>query len=332
MQRRRAPRASSLRAAAPRRAPGSAARAPWIALAALTALAAPGATGAEPKPAPVRSAAPAPPRAGKPAPPAPLDGATYDYALDPKAAGKPARSWLGRAFVHRIAAATPEKPLPLLVFIHGLNTELIRHRWMGGGQEGDIRRIAAELMEQGRIPPTLVAAPSSIVPEAVAVARTSWPDFDLNQFVDLTAERLRGVATVDRGRVIVAGHSGGGCNKSGGIAAAVRAATPVHAALVIDACMDVDTATVLAGAPQTAHVIVSWQPITWTKRPVRDFERAFRREVALHPPVPGVLRTVEQLHPSDPRPHDAMVPLVLRRWLPSLLSPDAAPDLPCVSP
>jgi hypothetical protein len=305
-----------------------------IRLAALTllaALAAPATTEAEPKPAPVLAAQPSP-RPGRPAPPAPLDGVTYDYALDPKAAGKPARSWLGRAFVHRVAAATPEKPLPLLVFIHGLNTELIRYRWMGGGQEGDVRRIAAELMEQGSIPPILVAAPSSIVPEAIAVARTSWPDFDLDRFVDLTAERLRGVATVDPGRVIVAGHSGGGCNKDGGVASAVRASTPVHAALVIDACMDVDIAPALAGAPQTAHLIVSWQPITWTKRPIRDFERAFRREVALHPPAPGVLREVEQLRPSDPRPHDAMVPLVLRRWLPALLSPDAAPDLPCVSP
>jgi hypothetical protein len=306
-------------------------RARLLALAALAALATPGSTGAEPKPSPVPAAEP-PPRSGKTVPPAPLDGATYDYALDPKAAGKSALSWLGRAFVHRVAAATPEKPLPLLVFLHGLNVELIRYRWMGGGQEGDVRRIAAELMEEGRIPPILVAAPSSVVPEAVAVARTSWPAFDLDRFIDLTAERLRGIATVDRTRVIVAGHSGGGCNKDGGIATAVRASTPLHAALVIDSCMDLDVVPPLAAAPRTTHVIVSWQPITWTKRPVRDFERAFQREVARRPAAPGALREVEQLRPADPRPHDAMVPLVLRRWLPSLLSPDAAPDLPCVSP
>ena len=85
-------------------------------------------------------------------------------------------------------------------------------------------------------------------------------------------------------------------------------------------------------APPASHVIVSWQPLTWTKRPIRDFEQAFLREVAQRPAAPGVLREVEQLRPADPMPHDAMVPLVLRRWLPSLLSAEAAPDLPCVSP
>ncbi|MCC6554139.1 MAG: hypothetical protein IT372_14125 [Polyangiaceae bacterium] len=295
---------------------------------ALLAISAPVLSGAEPRPAAV-PARPAP--RGK-APPAPLDGATYDYELDPKAAGKPELSWLGRAFVHRLAASSPDRPLPVLVFLHGINAELIKYRWMGGGREGDVRRIVAELIESGRIPPILVAAPSAVLPAATAVARTSWPAFDLQRFLDLTAERLRGVATLDRARVIVAGHSGGGCNKDGGISTAARAARPVHAALVIDGCMDPDMAPPLAAAPPTTHVIVSWQPLTWTKRPVRDFERAFRREVAARPPAPGVLREVEQLRPEEPSPHDAMVSLVLQRWLPPLLSPDAAPDLPCVSP
>jgi len=274
----------------------------------------------------------APQRAPAASAKAPLDGATHDYALDPKAAGKPERSWLGRAFVHRLAAGAPDRPLPVLVFLHGINTDLIKHRWMGGGNAGDIRRIAAELMESGRIPPILVAAPSAVVPAATAVARTSWPAFDLDRFLDLTAERLRGVATLDRSRVIVAGHSGGGCNKDGGVVTAARAAAPVHAALVIDACMDVDLAAPLSAARPTTHVIVSWQPLTWTKRPIRAFERAFLGEVEQRPAAPGVLREVEQLRPTAPMPHDAMVPLVLRRWLPSLLAPEAAPALPCVSP
>lgn len=310
----------------PRRAP---VRSRLLAAAVLAALAAPDTSGAEPRPAPVPEEAT--PRRSPPAP-ASLDGVTYDYALDPRAAGKPALSWLGRAFVHRLAAAEPARPLPMLVFLHGINGELIKYRWMGGGQEGDVRRIVAELMESGRIPPVLVAAPSAVVPAATAVARTSWPAFDLDRFLDLTAERLRGVAVIDRARVIVAGHSGGACNKDGGIATAARAAAPVHATLVIDGCMDVDMAPALAAARPTTHVITSWQPLTWTKRPIREFERAFLAEVARHPAAPGVLRAVEQLRPTAPMPHDAMVPLVLRRWLPSLLSPEAAPDLPCVSP
>jgi hypothetical protein len=235
-------------------------------------------------------------------------------------------------FVHRLAAADPRRPLPILIFLHGINPELIRYRWMGGGQEGDVRRIAAELIESGRIPPILVAAPSAVVPAATAVARTSWPSFDLDPFLDLTAARLDGAATIDRSRVLVAGHSGGGCNPAGGLAAAVHASIPVHAALAIDVCMDPDVAAPLARARPTTHVVVSWQTLSWARRPFRDFERAFRRERERRPAAPGVLRELEHLRPTEPMPHDAMVPLVLRRWLPPLLSPDAAPDVPCVSP
>ncbi|MGK3988404.1 hypothetical protein WME99_35505 [Sorangium sp. So ce136] len=309
---------------------------------------------APPKPAPVPAAPPKPaPVPAAPSPPKPaagqLDGATYDFERPPAPASgavqqgapsggaaapavPPEQRWLGRAFVHRLAAADPARPLPVLVFLHGTNEARIRYRWMGGGQEGDIRRIAAQLMEAGQIPPILVAAPSAVLPAAVAVARTSWPAFDLDAFLDATAERLRGVATLDRARVLVAGHSGGGCNPAGGIATAVRASTPLHAVLVIDTCMDVDLALPLARSAPTTHVVVSWQTMSWARRPFGDFRRAFQRGVDAHPAAPGVLRELEHLHPTEPMPHDAMVPLVLRRWLPPLLSPGAAPSVPCVSP
>ncbi|WP_437998120.1 hypothetical protein WMF26_47485 [Sorangium sp. So ce185] len=325
-----------------RAARGVALRAALALAAGLAAAAAPVRAGAQPRPAPVAAAKAAPGlRAG------PLDGATYDYERPPASgaveqgaahAGAPAgavppeQRWLGRAFVHRLAAAEPARPLPILVFLHGTNAAQIKYRWMGGGQEGDVRRIAAQLMEAGQIPPILVAAPSAVLPAAVAVARTSWPAFDLDAFLDATAARLRGVATIDRTRVIVAGHSGGGCNREGGVATAVRASIPVHAALVIDTCMDVDIALPLSQSPPATHVVVSWQTMSWAKRPIADFRRAFQRGVEARPAAPGVLRELEQLQPTEPMPHDAMVPLVLRRWLPPLLSPDAASGVPCVSP
>ncbi|WP_437937303.1 hypothetical protein [Sorangium sp. So ce341] len=336
----RAPRAA--RTLARRAAGGCALRAALALAAGLAATSSPLRAGAQPRPAPVAAAKAAPGlRAG------PLDGATYDYERPPASgaaeqgaaqAGAPAgavppeQRWLGRAFVHRLAAAEPARPLPILVFLHGTNAAQIKYRWMGGGQEGDVRRIAAQLMEAGQIPPILVAAPSAVLPAAVAVARTSWPAFDLDAFLDATAARLRGVATIDRTRVIVAGHSGGGCNREGGVATALRASIPVHAALVIDTCMDVDVALPLSRSPPATHVVVSWQTMSWAKRPIADFRRAFQRGVEAHPAAPGVLRELEQLQPTEPMPHDAMVPLVLRRWLPPLLSPDAAPGVPCVSP
>lgn len=259
----------------------------------------------------------------KPAP-KPLDGATLDYAYDARDIGRPERAWLGRAFVHSRAAASPGAPLPLVVFIHGLNTDRIKYRWMGGGNEGDARRIVADLIEAGQIPPVIVAAPSSIIPAAIANAVTSWPAFDLDRFLDLTAERLAGVAVIDRSRVIVAGHSGAGCNPTGGLPAALKGKTRPFAAISIDTCMMPSVGAELAKAPPSTHVIISWQTLSWAKRPFADFKATFLREVDKAPPSPGVLRELEAARPTEPMPHDAMVPLTFRTWLPKLLGNPSA--------
>src|SRR5262249_44502744 len=154
---------------------------------------------------------------------------------------------LGRAFVHKKAAALSGQALPVLIFIHGNNAEGIKYRWMGGGNEGDVRRIVAEMIEAGQVPPMVVAGPSSIDPNIMTNAGLTWPGFDLDLFLDKTAERLGSAAILDRGRVVVAAHSGGGCNIHGGLNSAVHAkGTPVLAGLSIDTCMMLDLATSLA--------------------------------------------------------------------------------------
>jgi pimeloyl-ACP methyl ester carboxylesterase len=257
----------------------------------------------------------------KPPPPPPLDGKTIDYAWDGKDIGHPERAWLGRSFVHSSVAADPAKPRPLLVFIHGLNSERIRYRWMGGGNEGDVRRIVAGLMESGRIPPVIVAAPSSIVLASVTNAVTSWPAFDLDRFVARTRDALAGVTTIDSSRIIVAAHSGGGCNAKGGIATAIAAKSPAYAALVIDTCMLPDLADVLAGARSDMHVVVSWQTQSWAKRPFDGFRSRFTSLIKKNPPSPGFFRELEHVRVKEPMPHDAMVGIALGRWLPTLLAP-----------
>jgi len=265
-------------------------------------------------------------RRKKQPPPPPLDGATYDYAYDGKADGHPERRWLGRVFVHDKAAALRGHPLPVLVFLHGLNGEKIKYRWMGGGQEGDVRRIVSEMIDAGTVPPMLVAAPSSIDPSTIANAGSAWPAFDLDNFLDRTIERLAAAAVVDRGRVIVAGHSGGGCNIHGGLATAMRARrTPVLAGLSIDTCMLFDLAKALAHAPKATHVVVSWQSISWPQREFKGFSRFFEREVDKAPPNPGVLRELDHEKPNVPGPHDAMVGITLRKYLPRILGPGAPP-------
>jgi hypothetical protein len=257
-------------------------------------------------------------------PPPPLDGASYEYAYDGVDVGHKDRAWLGRAFVHSSIATVPAKPAPILVFLHGMNTELIKYRWMGGGQEGDVRRIVAELMEAGSVTPMIVAGPSTIDPVTASNAVLLWPAFDLDKFLDRTAERLAGLATIDRSRVIVVGHSGAGCNIRGGLATALHAKAAPFADLVIDTCMATDFAKDLAHAPPATNVIVSWQSISWEDRLFDDFRHVFKRELKkATPPLEGVLRELDYEQPTTGGPHDAMVGITLRRWLPRLVPPPA---------
>jgi hypothetical protein len=264
-----------------------------------------------------------------PPPPPPLEGTSYDYDYDGRDVGHPERRWMGRAFVHKKAAALTGQALPVLVFLHGNNGDAIKYRWMGGGAEGDVRRIAAELMEAGAVAPMVVAAPSSIDPYTMTNAGASWPSFDLDLFLDRTEERLGAAAVLDRGRVVVAAHSGGGCNIHGGLNSAAHAKrTPVLAAMSIDTCMLLDLATALAHLKPTTHVIVSWQQVSWPEREFGAFKAVFLKEVKKAPPNPGVLRELDYQEPGVPAPHDALVGTSLKKWLPHLFPPPPAPPAP----
>ena len=81
----------------------------------------------------------------------------------------------------------------------------------------------------------------------------------------------------------------------------------------------------LAQAHPSTHVIVSWQTLSWAKRPIADFKAAFLREVEKAPPGPGILRELDFVRPTEPMPHDAMVPLTFRTWLPKILGNPPTP-------
>jgi hypothetical protein len=264
-----------------------------------------------------------PPPKKKEAPPPPLRGVTTDYDYD--GGGRPTEAWMGRAFVHQDVPAGTS--VPLLVFIHGLNVEKIKYRWIGGGNEGDVRRIVSQLVDEGLVAPVVLAAPTSTDPAIMVNALTTWPGFDLDRFIDRTQAALGSRYRIDRRRVVVAGHSGAGCNAHGGIASALLIArtTTVLAGLVIDPCMGTDLALELAKAPKSTNVVVSWQEISWANRPTGDFRRVFERAVKADPPAPGVLRELERVQPKAPSPHDAMVGITLRKWLPRFFPGKAAP-------
>lgn len=257
----------------------------------------------------------------KPAQPAAeLPGASYDYEYDGLDIGHPERRWLGRAYVPPEAAAS-RRPLPLVVFLHGLNAARIKHRWLGGGNEGDVRRMIGDLISRGVIAPAVVAGPSSIVPSEVAKG-ASWRHFDLDGFIDRTVARLDGIARIDPRRIVVAGHSGAGCSPLGGLAKLNHRRHELWAILAIDTCMSAFLAESLARQSPETHVVVTYQTRSWS-RPWDLFRQVFERERQEHPAAAGVLRVVDHLQP-DGRVHDATVPLTFERWLPKILSAASA--------
>lgn len=245
-----------------------------------------------------------------------LPGETVDYPWDGKAAGRPHLAWTGRAYVPPEAAEVG-RPLPLVVFLHGLNAALIPHRWMGGGSEGDVRAIAGKLVTSGDVAPLVVAAPSSVVKSQVAKG-ASWNHFDLDHFIDLTNARLKGNVDIDERRIVVVGHSGAGCSTAGGLATVGASKRRLLAIVAIDTCMAPAIATTLARSDARTHVVVTYQRLGWTKRPFAAFERAFERAVEKHPPRDGILRKLDELAPKT-APHDRCVPMTLERYLPKLL-------------
>lgn len=253
----------------------------------------------------------------KPSSPPPPEGTTIDFKYDARDVKQSSLAYTGRVYLsQKTLEAAPKKKLPLVVFIHGLNRDRIPHRWMGGGTEGDVRTIIGEMIESGKIAPAIVAGPGSVEKEAVAFG-SSFPTFDFDNFVSLTEKALAGTATVDRERIIVAGHSGAGCSKDGGIVAATKAKIRPHTVISIDTCMALALAKSLAEAPPTTHVFVTWQAATWD-RPFNDFRSVFEKTRGEHPEKNGVHRVLDQLK-AEGRAHDATVAQTFVKYLPRLL-------------
>ena len=244
-----------------------------------------------------------------------LLGKTIDFPYDGADVNDKRRAYTGRIFVHDKALRAPG-PVPLVIFMHGLNRALIPHRWIGGGTEGDVRLIAQELMESGALPPLVLAGPGSVEEAAVSFG-ASFPVWDHDKFVAQVVEHLGEQATIDRSRVIVTGHSGAGCSDKGGLVAAVKAKEPPFAVISIDTCMPGVLAEALGKAPPATHVIVTWQSVSWD-RDFKLFRAVFEKHAKASPPAEGVLRELDAL-PALPRAHDATVKQTFDKWLPKLL-------------
>lgn len=194
------------------------------------------------------------------------------------------------------------RAVPLIVFLHGTNEDGELHLWLGGG-ERDLRPVASELMRSRRAPPFVLASPSQT--RGAAQPRTLWSSFDLSEFVQDVERATAGRIKVDRGKVVLAGHSGAGCNPTGGLAASPTKAIKPAAIVSIDPCLDAELGAAFAQRPATLPLTVFWQSAVWPRSPDR-----FWAALTADKPAQRVDR-MTKLAVSGATAHDAIVPLAL---------------------
>lgn len=199
-------------------------------------------------------------------------------------------------------------PLPLVVFLHGTNTTAETHLWFGGGGK-DLRPLVRRLIEGGQVRPFMLAAPSQT--KNAGLARKVWQGFDLNRFVDDVVQASAGQVTIDRQRVVLAGHSGAGCNPDGGLAADFwSAGAPLPLALIsVDPCLDRKMGGAFARRPVEVPLLLWWQPALWTREPAK-----FAAALSSDKPAQRVDR-VQELPPMGRNPHEAILPIALESAL-----------------
>ncbi len=204
--------------------------------------------------------------------------------------------------------------VPLVVFLHGLNQDGPLHKWLGGRGTPDLRPFFERLVSEGKTAPFLVAGPSQT--RNAARPWGMWQSFDLGDFVARTELALGERASVDRSRVVLLAHSGGGCNVHGSILRSASSKAPVpYAVLAIDTCFDRGVAeTLLLAAPET-RIFTYFQRESWD----RDFDAFRALFLGDRSRGPRDRRFVEI--PLGRGGHDAIFTVAMSRALPELIPP-----------
>jgi hypothetical protein len=204
-------------------------------------------------------------------------------------------------FSEKLAAG---RAVPLIVFLHGTNEDGELHLWLGGGDR-DLRPLASELMRSRRAPPFVLAAPSQT--RGAAQPRTLWSAFELSSFVQDVERATAGRIKIDRGKVVLTGHSGAGCNPMGGLASTTSKGIKPLAVVSIDPCLDAELGAAFAQRPATLPLTVFWQSAVWPRSPDQ-----FWAALTTDKPAQRVDRMMK-LAVSGATAHDAIVPLALEQ-------------------
>lgn len=244
-----------------------------------------------------------------------LAGVTVDYRYDAKDVHKQERAWWGRTYLHPTVLGDPDVPRPVVVFLHGINKHFVRYPWMGAAGPPDLRALWDRYLQEGRIAPAVLAAPSTTV--SCKLPQALWDGFDLDRFLAHTIRATRDRVRLDLAQVVVVGHSGAGCNHRGGIVTALQSTLPLRGGLVIDVCMEELDAAPLARARPDTDVVVTYQR-KWR----RDFDNFAQRFLdASRLSGAAGLRRVEEMNVQARNPHTVIVPQSIEKWLPRWLPP-----------
>jgi acetyl esterase/lipase len=235
-------------------------------------------------------------------------------------------SFQDHRYLHRdqresAAALLPDgepAPLPLVVFLHGVNPAADLHLWLGGGAR-DLRPLAAALMQSGEVIPFVLAAPSQT--KSAGSTRSLWTSFELGAFVDAVVQASAGSVQIDRQRVVLMGHSGAGCNPSGGLATELGAMSPLPLAVIsVDPCLDVEMGAAMARRPPSVPLLLWWQSAIWQREPL-----AFWAGLTINQSEPRIDR-MQELEVAGANPHDAILPLAFERTVRELFGLPRSPS------
>jgi hypothetical protein len=200
--------------------------------------------------------------------------------------------------------------------LHGTNPAGELHFGLGGGGH-DLRPLADRLIESGAARPFVLAGPSQT--RNAVLPATLWADFDLSAFVDDVARAVEGRASIDRESVVLAGHSGAGCNPTGGLAADYWSdGGPLPLSLVlIDPCLSAELGEAFGRRPPSVPLWLMWQSAVWR----RDVD-AWAVALAATSQSESRVR-IEELGARGTNPHAAILPMAFERAVRELF---AAPE------
>jgi pimeloyl-ACP methyl ester carboxylesterase len=212
---------------------------------------------------------------------------------------------------------TAGAPMPLVVFLHGMNSAGDMHMWMGDAR-GDLRALADAWVARGEVEPFVLSAPTHT--RFATGSTVMWPTFDAMDFVNATEQALGGRVKIDRTRVILVGHSAAGCNTQGGLwGDPVQAqAKSLRAVVAVDTCLDEPIAERIAALGQKTQIMFLHQP-GW-RRPVGDLGKTCETARAS-----CQTETFDGLHGN---PHEAILPVAMLRALSTLIPGTPAPPAP----